>query len=467
MENSSSLLSCYVLLNLFFFMHLIEKNFLASARELATEHVIDVKSLLPSNSCSMPDKSISPYQLKVVHRHGQCSSLLSHDEKVSHVELLRQDQHHVAYIHNRTANSTARLNPIRSSLFARVPVEIGIPLNIFNYIVTIGLGTPTQYFSMLMDTGGILTWIQCVPCDNCYSQKDPIYDPTKSSAFTNIPCNSNYCTDPNQFGCSSTNTCLYEINYTDGSYSKGSFIQDTLTFSSDTILNFHYGCGHNNSGSFGQVDGVLGLGRGAVSFLSQTAQFYNKVFSYCLPSGTNKIGYLLLGSSIPDVKYTPMLTNRNLPSLYFLNLIAISVQGTRLNLSPTIFTGPGTLLDSGAVFSYLPPTAYFALRDTFRQYMTKYPMAPPLEFLDTCYDFTNIENMSLPQIDLIFDGEVTVTLDSTGIIFGTSISQMCFAFTKNDDDSMVVVIGNVQQRRNNIVIDEQNFQIGFGGHGCS
>ncbi|KAI0519625.1 hypothetical protein KFK09_007079 [Dendrobium nobile] len=441
-------------------------NFLASARELAGENVINVKSLLPSNSCSMPDKSISASQLKVVHRHGQCSSLPS-QKKLSHVEILRQDQHRVDYIHHRAGNSTARLNPITSSLFAGVPVESGIPLNSYNYIVTIGLGNPIEYFSVLLDTGGILTWIQCVPSDNCYSQKDPIYDPTKSSSFIKIPCKSNYCTDLIQFGCSSIDTCLYEANYADGSYTKGSFIQDTLTFSSDTILNFHYGCGHNNSGSFGQVDGLLGLGRGPVSFISQTAQFYNKVFSYCLPSGTNKIGYLLLGCSIPGVMYTPMLTNPNLPSLYFLNLIAISVQGTRLNLSPTIFTGPGTLLDSGAVISRLPPTAYFALRDTFRKYMTNYTMAPPFEFLDTCYDFTNFENIYLPQIDLIFDGDVTVTLDSTGIIFASSISQMCFAFAQNDDDSKVVVIGNAQQRRNNIVIDEQNFQIGFGSHGCS
>ncbi|XP_028553755.1 aspartyl protease family protein At5g10770-like [Dendrobium catenatum] len=386
---------------------------------------------------------------------------------LSHVELLRQDQHRVDYIHHRAANSTARLNPIGSSIFAEVSVEIGIPLSSYNYIVTIGLGTQIENFSVLLDTGSPLTWIQCVPCDNCYPQIVPIYDPAKSFGFSNIPCNSNYCADLNQFGCSSTDTCLYVINYFDGSFSKGSFIKDTLTFSSDKLLYFRYGCGHNNSWTFGQINGILGLGRGAVSIISQTAGFYNKVFSYCLPSATNKIGYLKLGSSVPSVQYTPMLTNPNLPSMYFLNLIAISVDHERLNLSPTVFTGPGTFLDSGAVISRLPPTAYFALRDTFQQYMTKYPMVPPIEIFDTCYDFTNFQNVSLPQIDLIFEGEVTVTLDSTGIIFTTTTSITCFAFAKNDDDSKVVIIGNVQQRTKNIVIDEKNQQIGFGAHGCS
>ncbi|KAH0455218.1 hypothetical protein IEQ34_015250 [Dendrobium chrysotoxum] len=40
MATSYSLLSCYILLNLFFFLHLIEKNSLASARELVVYHQV-------------------------------------------------------------------------------------------------------------------------------------------------------------------------------------------------------------------------------------------------------------------------------------------------------------------------------------------------------------------------------------------------------------------------------------------
>ncbi|KAI0504133.1 hypothetical protein KFK09_015081 [Dendrobium nobile] len=439
---------------------------LADTQELAGEHhVIDVNSLLPSSSCSMPDKSTSPSKLTVVHRDGWCSSRARQD-KQSHVELLRRDQARVKNIHRQAASATSRLNPVRGSLFARVPANIGKALRTANYIITIGLGTPTKFFTVEFDTGSDLSWTQCAPCYNCYTQKDPFYDPTQSSTFSDILCTSDYCFDLDQFGCSSTSTCLFHEEYHDYSYTNGSFIQDTLTFSSDIIQNFRYGCGHNNTGQFGQVDGLLGLGRGAISIISQTAQLYNKVFSYCLPSRPSATGYLELGSSIPGVIYTPMLTNQNLPSFYFLKLIAISVGGSRLDLSPTVFTDPGTMLDSGTVISYLPPTAYSALRNIFRQYMAKYPIAPPLPSLDTCYDLTNYTIMYIPSIALIFDGEVTATLDSMGIVYGLRKSQVCLAFTENNDDSEVVVIGNVQQRRFNVVYDVGNLKIGFGANGC-
>ncbi|KAH0457889.1 hypothetical protein IEQ34_013204 [Dendrobium chrysotoxum] len=467
MASSSSLHFFYIFLNLFFFLLLIEKISLISARGLAGEHhVIDVKSLLPSSSCAVPDKGTRPSKLKLVHRHGPCSSLARQD-KPSHVELLHQDQSRVDSINRRAATNAAGLNPVGDSLSARVPANTGAALGTGNYIVNIGLGTPSKSFSVVFDTGSDLTWTQCVPCDNCYTQKDPLYDPTQSSTFTNISCNSNYCTQLDQSSCSSTSTCLYQVQYGDNSQTQGSLIQDTLTFSSDTIPNFRYGCGHDNSGLFGKSDGLLGLGREPVSIISQTAQLYGKVFSYCLPSKSSNAGYLALGSSATGVQYTPMLTNPNLPSFYFLKLVAISVGGQRLALSPTVFSAPGTLLDSGTVISRLPPTAYSALRSSFRQYMTNYSTAPALSILDTCYDFTNYQTVKVPAIALNFDGGVTANLDFTGILYVASISQACLAFAGNNDASDVVIIGNVQQRRFNVVYDVGNLKIGFGANGCS
>ncbi|PKU59278.1 Aspartic proteinase nepenthesin-1 [Dendrobium catenatum] len=190
-------------------------------------------------------------------------------------------------------------------------------------------------------TGSDLTWTQCVPCINCYNQKNPFYDPTQSSTFTTIECISDYC-------------CLYEVRYADHSITKGSLINDTLKFSNDNIPNFHFGCGDNNTGFHGDIDGFLGLGRGSLSIISQASNMYNNIFSYCLPSA--------LG-----VKYTPMVTNPKMPSFYFLNLTAIFIWGERIDLSPTIFSSPGTILDSGTTFTRLPPTTYFALRSIFRK----------------------------------------------------------------------------------------------------
>ncbi|XP_020587958.1 aspartyl protease family protein At5g10770-like [Phalaenopsis equestris] len=462
---SSPLFSCCVFLNVFLSLLLIERSSVVAARGLAGEHhVIDVKSLLSTSSnCSLPDKGASPSKLKVVHRHGPCSSL-PRQNKPSHLQLLRQDQSRVDSIHCRSAAAAA---PVGGSLSAKLPANTGTSLGSGNYIVTIGLGTPKKSFSVVFDTGSDLTWTQCLPCDSCYTQNDPLYDPTQSSTFTNISCNSNYCTQLDQSSCSSTSTCLYQVQYGDNSQTQGSLIQDTLTFSSDSIPNFRFGCGHDNSGLFGKVDGLLGLGREPASIVSQTDQLYGKVFSYCLPSTSSAAGYLELGSTAAGVQYTPMLTNQNLPSFYFLNLVAISVGGQKLALSPTVFSNPGTLLDSGTVISRLPPTAYAALRSSFRRYMTNYPTAPALSILDTCYDFTNYQTVKVPSIALLFGGGVTANLDFKGILYVASISQACLAFAGNNDAGDVVIIGNVQQRRFNVVYDVGNLKIGFGANGCS
>ncbi|KAI0519558.1 hypothetical protein KFK09_007009 [Dendrobium nobile] len=445
----------------------IEKNFLVSAKKLAGEHqVIDIKSLLPSNSCSMPNKSKSPSKLNMVHLHGLCSSWM-HQDKSSLMELFRQDQARVDYIHRRASNATAHLNPIGNSLFARVPATIDHSITRFSYIVNIGLGTPTKFFSFTIDTGSDLTWTQCVPCVHCHEQKNPINDPTESITFKNIPCNSNYCTQLTRFGCSSDYSCLYEQEYDDNAKTNGSLIEDALTISNDIIYDFVFGCGHENIGSFGRADGLLGLGRGPLSIINQKPELSKNIFSYCLPSRPDTIGYLEIGSSVPGVEYTPMLTKPEFPSYYFLNLTDISIAGERLGLPNTIFTGPGTMLDSGTAFTYLPPSAYSALRSNFQKEMSNYPMAPPLFNLDTCYNFTEYEHIVLPQISLIYDGEVITNLDSTGILFAFSKSQVCFPFVQNVDDSEVIIIGSRQHLTFNVVYDVGNSKIGFGANGCS
>ncbi|KAG0467343.1 hypothetical protein HPP92_018923 [Vanilla planifolia] len=293
------------------------------------------------------------------------------------------------------------------------------------------------------------------------------FDPTQSSTFGYIPCSSSYCSNLAQPSCSTNSTCQYDVQYGDNSQTEGSFVQDTLKFSSDSIPNFRFGCGHDNSGLFGKAGGLLGLGRDSVSLVPQTAQQYGKTFSYCLPSRSSNTGYLILGTGNEGgVQFTPMLTDSSLPSFYFLKLVGISLGGQKLPLSPTVFTTPGTLLDSGTVITRLPPSAYASLRDGFRRLMAQYPRAPALSILDTCYDLTGYNTVKVPTIGLLLDPGLTVNLDFTGILYVAKLSQACLAFAGNNDPSDVVIVGNVQQRRFNVVHDVANLRIGFGANGC-
>ncbi|PKA50488.1 Protein aspartic protease in guard cell 2 [Apostasia shenzhenica] len=440
----------------------LENLSLVAARAVAEEYrVVSADSLIPATVCSA-QKAASPSKLIVVHRRGPCSPL-SRKSDPSHADLLRHDQARVDSINRLPA-------AVAGSLATTLPVTPGIALGVGNYIVSIGLGTPRKDFSVVFDTGSDLTWIQCNPCQSCYSQQDPIFDPAQSTTYANISCSSSFCNELDDRSCSSSSTCQYSVRYGDQSQTNGSFVQDTLTVAGDEIAGFRYGCGHQNSGLFGRADGLLGLGREPVSLVVQTGQKYGMVFSYCLPPRSNGTGYLTLGGSggaAREIQYTPLLTNPKLPTFYFVKLVDIAVGGQRLGIPPAVFSASqGAIVDSGTVITRLPPAAYDQLRRKFQQLMPSYPRAPALSILDTCYDFTGRQTVSVPAVALVFDGGLTANLDFKGIIYVANVSQACLAFAGNDDPADLLIVGNVQQRTFNVVYDLASLRIGFGPNGC-
>ncbi|KAG1327339.1 Aspartyl protease family protein [Cocos nucifera] len=404
--------------------------------------------------------------LKVVHRHGPCSPLTP-GQKPDHAELLNQDQARVNWLHRRISTGSNQ-NSTRASLAANISASSGGPIGTGNYVVNVRFGTPKEEFTVIFDTGSDLTWIQCSPCRSCYQQQQPLFRPSQSSTYTNISCNSAKCSQLESPNCS-VNRCRYQVDYSDKSHSEGFFGSDTLTLTaSDVLPNFLFGCGDQSNGLFGKAAGLLGLGRQPVSLVSQSKSKYGGVFSYCLPSTSSSPGYLQLGGGAPsNVQFTPMQTFPRQPSFYFLDLVAIKVGGKQLPISQTVFSNAGTLIDSGTVITRLPPSAYAALRSRFRQLMTMYKMAPPRSILDTCYDFTGNDTVSVPTVALVFGSGDTLNVDFTGILYVFSGSQACLAFAGNNDTSDVGIIGNVQQKRFDVVYDITKSRIGFGANGCS
>ncbi|KAG2314960.1 hypothetical protein Bca52824_018082 [Brassica carinata] len=62
------------------------------------------------------------------------------------------------------------------------------------YLMNISLGTPPFPIMAIADTGSDLLWTQCKPCDDCYTQDDPLFDPKASSTYKDISCSSRQCT---------------------------------------------------------------------------------------------------------------------------------------------------------------------------------------------------------------------------------------------------------------------------------
>jgi hypothetical protein len=277
--------------------------------------------------------------MKIVHKHGPCSPLAdAHGKPPSHAEILAADQNRVESIQRRASGSTTgeltkraadvqpgqKKNPghSTSSSTPSLPASSGRSLDTGNYVVTIGLGTPAKPNTVVFDTGSDTTWVQCRPCIvKCYKQKQPLFDPAKSSTYANISCTDHACADLDGSGCSGGH-CLYALQYGDGSSTVGFFAKDTLTISHDVIKGFRFGCGEKNSGLFGKAAGLMGLGRGKTSLTVQAKDRYGGAFSYCLPaSSSGTTGHLDFGpgAAPANARLTPMLTNKG-PTFYYVGL---------------------------------------------------------------------------------------------------------------------------------------------------
>ncbi|XP_065048381.1 aspartyl protease family protein At5g10770-like [Musa acuminata AAA Group] len=437
-----------------------------------THQHVTIRSLLPSDACSSykdgDGVNHNETSLTVLDRHGPCSPFDLHHQ-LSHKQILDHDQSRVDSLHGRVSTAPKQDQQLDALAASSIPAHSGISLGTGNYVVIVGFGTPKRDQTVIFDTGSDVTWIQCQPCVvTCYHQQDPIFDPSHSSTYLNISCSSAYCTDLAASGCSSS-TCVYGVQYGDNSYTVGFYAEDTLWLTPyDVIPNFRFGCGERNDGLFGKAAGLIGLGRDKPSFVSQTYQRYGGVFTYCLPPTSSSTGYLKFGGGYPssDLRFTPMLSGASSPTFYYLTLTAISVGGQQLLVPPTVFSVAGTIIDSGTVITRLPPTAYSALRSAFRQEMTTYKSAPALSILDTCYDLSGLDKVTVPEVALHLGGGATIHLDITRILYIASLSQACLAFAANRADTDLGIIGNVQQRGLDVVYDVSKHVIGFGPGGC-
>ncbi|KAL4392804.1 hypothetical protein AHAS_Ahas03G0381700 [Arachis hypogaea] len=71
--------------------------------------------------------------------------------------------------------------------------------------------------------------------------------------------------------------CQYQVFYGDGSFTFSDFSTETLTFRRRRVARVTLGCGHDNEGLLGAA-GLLGLGRGRLSFSAQAGHQFNQKF---------------------------------------------------------------------------------------------------------------------------------------------------------------------------------------------
>ncbi|KAL2893258.1 Aspartyl protease family protein 2, partial [Bienertia sinuspersici] len=333
------------------------------------------------------------------------------------------------------------------------------------YFTRLGVGTPPKYMYMVLDTGSDVVWIQCTPCRKCYDQTDRMFNPGKSTSYHSIPCKSNICQRLDQPGCALRgNRCAYQVAYGDGSFTVGEFATETMTFRKTKVQNVAFGCGHDNEGLFVGAAGLLGLGRGKLSFPSQTGNRFGWKFSYCLVdrSASRKPSSMVFGPSAVSRKavFTPLITNPKMDTFYYVQLVGFSVGGTRVaGISDQIFKidnmgNGGIILDSGTSVTRLNRPAYIALRNAFRAGAHSLKSTSGFSLFDTCYDLSGKTEVRVPTVVMHFKG-ADVALPANNYLIPVDTSgRFCFAFAGTM--SGLSIIGNIQQQGIRISFDVEN-----------
>ncbi|GMN68659.1 hypothetical protein TIFTF001_037713 [Ficus carica] len=269
--------------------------------------------------------------------------------------------------------------------------------------------------------------------------------------------------------------CLYQVSYGDGSFTTGQFSTETLTFRRTRIGRVALGCGHDNEGLFVGAAGLLGLGRGRLSFPSQTGVRFNRKFSYCLAdrSASSRPSSMVFGDSAVSrtARFTPLLSNPKLDTFYYLELLGISVGGARVRgINAALFKldsagNGGVIIDSGTSVTRLTRPAYEALRDTFRAGAAGLKRAPEFSLFDTCFDLSGKTEVKVPTVVLHFRGADVSLPASNYLIPVDSSGTFCFAFAGTM--SGLSIIGNIQQQGFRVVYDLAASRVGFAQHGCA
>ncbi|RLN34566.1 hypothetical protein C2845_PM03G25160 [Panicum miliaceum] len=177
-----------------------------------------------------------------------------------------------------TTASITRILPLLLLLLLTVPssssyIKFDLHGNVYpvgHIYVTIKIGEPAKEYNLDVDTGSILTWLQCHD-PNCrgdckkWRQPHPYYELTPGKV---LPRNDPLCRELHPVP--GEQKCRYRIAYAHGN-SKGLLIRDKLTLPSrNAQQSIAFGCGYDQPGVPAPVDGILAHGRGpSVTLISQ------------------------------------------------------------------------------------------------------------------------------------------------------------------------------------------------------
>ncbi|CAK8539256.1 unnamed protein product [Lathyrus sativus] len=350
-----------------------------------------------------------------------------------------------------------------------------------HYLMELNIGTPPVKISGIADTGSDLTWTSCEPCVGCYKQIDPLFNPLKSSTYSDVSCDTPLCDKLDTKECSPEKRCDYTYAYASSSVTKGVLAQETITLTSNTnepvsLKGILFGCGHNNTGGFNDHEmGIVGLGRGPVSFVSQLGPLLGGLkFSQCLVPFLTDIkissklsfgkGSEVLGQGVVTTPMVPSPTPDKTP--YLVTLEGITVENTYLpfKTSGTVAKG-NMMIDSGTPPTILPNDLYERLVNEVKKKVSMEPIQDdPSLGNQLCYHTNTSPNG--PNLTFHFEGaDIVLTPIQIFIPQIEKVGVICLGVTNNSADGGIY--GNFAQSNYLIGFDLEREEVSFKPTDCT
>ncbi|PKA62264.1 putative aspartic protease [Apostasia shenzhenica] len=397
----------------------------------------------------LPPPSASGFTIELFHHHSPSSPLLN--LSLSLPSSLSGD---IRRAIPRSRSINRRLSGVPDSI--RSPIT---PLTAV-HLMKFSVGTPPVDVLAVMDTGSDLTWLRCQPCADCQGRSVPSINPSLSSSYKTLTCDSDQCKQLDPAACSRGPTCSYIYGYGDSSFTSGKLATETITFDTtgggspvsipaitfgcghNNSLSFDaemfglaglggmpysfdttgggspvsipaitFGCGHNNSLSFdAEMFGLAGLGGMPYSLISQLGPQIKGRFSYCLSpfQKANARSFMNFGDEAVlagrNVVTTPLVEKAD-KTFYFVTLEAVSVNGKKIDATAS---GQGNMfIDTGTTVNLIDDVVFRQLGELITE-AVKLPsrMDPGNTFL--CYKAGTRD--VFPDITLHFAGGGEVVL---------------------------------------------------------
>ncbi|XP_057973556.1 aspartic proteinase Asp1-like [Malania oleifera] len=353
------------------------------------------------------------------------------------------------------------------------------------YYASMDIGQPPKPYFLDIDTGSDLTWVQCdAPCQNCIKGRHPPYKPSKDI----VRCNDPLCTSLRlsaNLQCNNPNEqCDYDVKYADDGSSLGVLIRDyfPLRFTNGSQLSARvaFGCGYDqfvpSSTSHSFLDGVLGLGNGKASIVSQLSNMglTRSVVGHCMSSRGG--GFLFFGDDlIPSsgMVWSPMSSQPM--EKYYSSGPAELLFGAQA----TGVKGLSVVFDSGSSYTYLNSQAYDITLSTIRKNLNGKPLKDAKDdgTLPICWKgakrFKSISDVRSYFSPLVLrfanNNAVPMQIPPEAYLIITKQGNVCLGILNGTQIGLknLNVIGDIFMQDKMVVYDNEKQKIGWMTANCN